>query len=293
MPELWLWLGQLGLVLSIAPLISGIITKIKNWLRFRRGPSIWQPYYNLSKLLAKDEIHSDQISWIYQLAPWILFSSTLTAAAILPLFAGLNRFSLLGDWLALLFLFALGRFFLALAALDCGSAFGGLGGGRELFVASLAEPVACLAVFALALKSGSSGFSAMADGQFGNVTVVVACLSLFLLTLAETSRLPVDNQETHLELTMIHEAMVLEYSGRPLALIEMSAHLRQFIWFFLLGWLIVPAISWLPLAMFILASAVAVLEVTIAKLRLFRLVDYFIFALAIGFVAVICASVGI
>lgn len=241
-----------------APLISGIITKIKNNLRFREGPGIFQPYFNLIKLFSKEEVVSEHSSWIFKAAPAVVFAAALSALFLLP-------FGFTGDLIAVLFLLSLGRFFLALAGLDPASAFGGMGSSREMFISSLTEPVAMLAVFAIYLDAS-------------NIMVIAA---LFLVALAETSRIPVDNQETHLELTMVHEAMVLEYSGRSLGLIEIAAHIKQLIFFLIIALLVFPGFNgFLSLAAKLLAlcALVAATEVSLAKMRLFRAVDFLSFA---------------
>jgi len=277
---------QLFAALALAPLVSGIIAKVKNNLRTRKGQSVLQPYFNLAKQWGKDEVVSATASWIFRVAPLAFFSSSLAGLLlVLPAFSGTNA---PGDCLALIFVLALGRFFMALAALDTGSFFGGMGSSREMFIAGLAEPTVCVAFFAVALQSGSTQFGQM--GQAFSLSRLGACLALFMVSLAETSRIPIDNQETHLELTMIHEAMVLEYSGRSLALIEYSSSVKQLVWFSLIAYLAFPSGSFAFLAAKIvgLAVLVAAIEVSVAKMRLFRAVDYFGFS----FVAALLAAAG-
>ncbi len=297
---------QLLVFLLAAPLLSGLITKIKNNLRMRRGQSILQPYYNLAKLFSKGEVISETTSWIFKITPFVVFSSTLTAAILIPIFI-LGSAHQLGDFLVLIFIFALGRFFLALSALDTGSSFGGMGSSREMFISSLVEPVICLVVFAMALQFGSTDILAFSAAHPVAISSVVAAVALFLVVIAETSRLPVDNQETHLELTMIHEAMTLEFSGRSLALIEMSAYLKQMIWFFLLAQIIFPItvfsfgslaqaaswILWYLARLLIVIIIVALVEVSVAKMRLFRVADFLGFAFVLGVIAVVCAILGV
>lgn len=285
---------QLLILLAVAPLISGVVAKVKNNLRLRRGPGIFQPYFNLVKLFRKDECFSEHSSWLMKLTPYVVLGATLAAAALLPLFGGVVQFA--GDFILLIFVLSLGRFFLALAGLDPASAFGGLGSSREMFFASFLEPIILLAVFAVALVAGGTGFLKIAAGGLG-VPAILAAGAMFLATLAETSRLPVDNQETHLELTMIHEAMVLEYSGRSLALLELASYLKQAIFFslvLLVAWpLLVSQVSWFLLSLLALAVIVAFTEVSLAKMRLFRVVDFLFFAGILALLAVISAALGV
>lgn len=287
---------QLILLLAIAPLVSGVIAKVKNNLRFRRGPGIFQPYFNLVKLFRKEERFSEHSSWLMKLTPYVVLGTTLTAAALLPLFGGGGLAQYAGDIILLIFILSLGRFFLALAGLDPASTFGGLGSSREMFFASFLEPIILLAVFAVAF--GAAGTSLVKLGAGGlSVPAILAASALFLATLAETSRLPVDNQETHLELTMIHEAMVLEYSGRSLALLELASYLKQALFFslvLLVGWpLLVSQVGWYLLSLLALALIVAFTEVSLAKMRLFRVVDFLFFAGILALLAVISAALGV
>ncbi|MDO8661843.1 MAG: NADH-quinone oxidoreductase subunit H [Candidatus Omnitrophota bacterium] len=298
---------QLAFFIAAAPLLNGLITKIKNNLRLRKGQSIFQPYYNLAKLFAKGEVVSETASWIFKVAPWVVFSATLSAALLIPVFIFASPAHRLGDFLALIFIFALARFFLALAALDTGSSFGGMGSSREMFISGLAEPALCLVIFSLSLQFGSTDISAFSGMHRVSVSSVVAALALFLVTLAETSRIPVDNQETHLELTMAHEAMVLEYSGPSLALLEWSAHIKQMIFFFLIAQIVFPislpflgslvqtsvwVICYLARIM-VIAVIVALVEVSVAKMRLFRVADFLGFAFVLGVIASVCAILGV
>ena len=294
---------QLILFIAAAPLLSGIIFKIKNNIRMRKGQGILQPYYNLGKLFSKGEVVSETASWIFRAAPFVVFASMLVTATLIPVFILSSPANYAGDFLALIFVFALGRFFLALAALDTGSSFGGMGASREMFISSLAEPAFCLAVFALALQFGSTDISAFCGMHSVSVSSIVAALTLFLVALAETSRIPVDNQETHLELTMVHEAMVLEYSGRSLAFIEMAAYIKQMILFFLIAQIVFPIglpaggiffwVLWYLGRIFIIAIAVALVEVSVAKMRLFRVADFLGLAFVLGVIAAVCAILGV
>ncbi len=296
-------LTQLTLFIAISPFLSGLITKIKNNIRMRKGQSVFQPYYNLAKLFFKKEVFSETSSWIFKLAPFAVISSSLAGALLIPLCVIPDPACHIGDFLALIFIFALGRFFLALAALDTGSVFGGMGSSREMFISSLVEPALCLAVFSISLEFGSSSISAFSGMHPISVSSIVSAVALFFIVIAETSRIPVDNQETHLELTMVHEAMVLEYSGRSLALIEMASYVKQMIWFFLIAQLVFPIAApgtqpalwllWYLCRILIIAIIMALVEVSTAKMRLFRATDFLGFAFVLSVVATLCAILGV
>ena len=284
---------QALLLLALAPLITGCIRNWKAKLQNRRGPRVWQPYFDLVKFLRKDMVISEHASWIFRAMPFVLFVSTLLAGLMVPLVSAQAPLSLLGGALALVGLLALGRFFLALGGLDPGSAFGGMGSSREMTIAAVAEPALMLAIFTVAITAGSTNLSQMLVAAQGpswkllNPAHVLAFAALFIVLLAETGRIPVDNPATHLELTMIHEAMLLEYSGRYLALIEWSASLKQLVLmallvnvFFPIGIATEPtagaiAVSmlWFGAKLLALAAAIVVVETTNAKLRLFRVPD--------------------
>jgi formate hydrogenlyase subunit 4 len=274
-----------------APLINGFIQKAKNFFRMRQGPGVLQPYYNMMKLLSKDEVISKTTSWIFAAAPAIVFAANVSALVLVlvvqPGHSGVNCVTLL---IAALFILGLGRFFLALAGLDAGSSFGGMGSSREMFISTFAEPAAFVAIFMLGMGSG----------DHFRVSGLMAGASLFMVAIAETSRIPVDNQETHLELTMVHEAMVLEYSGSSLALIELASHVKQLLFFVILSWYLFPspaAARWgwaaFPVEIAIIALAVAFIEVSVAKMRLFRVVDFLSFSFFIALAASIAATLGL
>lgn len=307
MMKITLILIQLIFFILVAPFLSGLITKIKNALRMRKGQSIFQPYYNLIKLFSKGEVVSLTVSWIFRVTPFVVISSTLVAALLIPVFIVSSAAYYMGDFLALIFIFALGRFFLALAALDSGSSFGGMGSSREMFISSLVEPALCFTVFSLFLQFGSTNIVVFSGMHALSVSSIIAAVALFLVAIAETSRIPVDNQETHLELTMVHEAMVLEYSGRSLALIELASHIKQMIWFFLIAQIIFPIttpslisltgvfywVLWYFTRIFIIAIIVSLIEVSVAKMRLFRVADFLGFVSVLGIIAIICAILGV
>lgn len=296
-------LNQWFFFLAAAPLLSGLITKMKNSVRMRQGPGVFQPYFNLAKLFFKGEVVPQASSWIFKATPFIVMASVLAGVLLIPVVSGRTALPAAGDFLALLFILAVGRFFLALAALDTGSSFGGMGSSREMFVSSFVEPIACLVIFTLSLLYGSTNLALLNGARALSAGSLIAALALFLIVIAETSRMPVDNQETHLELTMIHEAMILEYSGRSLALLEMASYVRQMIWFLLIAqivfpmsapssagpWVIVAWCAWFAGRLVLVAAAVALVEMAFAKMRLFRAVDYLGFAFALAVLAVVSA----
>lgn len=297
MTKMPLLCAQVFSLAALAPWVSGFIRKIKNNLRMRKGQSVLQPYYNFAKLISKGQVISRQASWIFNFTPIIVLASSICACFLLPIFQSRLSLSAAGDMLAIFFLFALGRFFLALSALDTGSSFGGMGSSREMFISCLAEPAAFTAVFVLGMNSGS--LAIMGGASFIRASTILAGCALFMVALAETSRIPVDNQETHLELTMVHEAMALEYSGRSLALIELSGHIRQILFFALISQCLFPVLmdaQWqgveLLIKIVIIAMAVAVIEVSLAKMRLFRVVDYLGFAFFVALLAAVASVIG-
>ena len=282
---------QVILLIVLSPLISGIIRKIKNNIRMRKGAGIFQPYYNLAKLFGKEEVVSENTSWIFKAAPLVVLASSVCALSLVPVFAPSLSLNLMGDFLAIIFILALGRFFIALAGLDAGSAFGGMGSSREMFISAFVEPVALLSIFAVSLNAGSTDPAAISGIFSLRLSSIIAAFSLFIVTIAETSRIPVDNQETHLELTMIHEAMVLEYSGKSLAIIELASHIKQAVFFSLIAAVVIP---WgdFSLKMAVIIAAVGLLEVSIAKMRLFRVVDFLSFAFVLSVMAVVVSAAG-
>jgi formate hydrogenlyase subunit 4 len=288
---------QLIAIVGLAPFFSGLITKIKNDLRLRRGPGLFQPYFNLAKYFRKDEAVSEHASWLFRAAPYIVFAATATAAVLAPAFFPVTASQYLGDFIALIFLLSLGRFFLSLAGLDPASAFGGMGSSREMFIASFVEPVVLLSILGVSLAAGTTNLSVVCSAHAMTISASLAVVALFLITLAETARIPVDNQETHLELTMIHEAMVLEYSGRSLALLELSAYVKQLIFFSIIAGLVSTDLSVSPLyflaKLIVIAVVVALVELSVAKMRLFRVVDFLAFAGILSVLSIIAVVLGV
>src|SRR5438034_10143566 len=270
-----------------APLLVGIVGKTKARLQGRRGAGVWQPYRNLRKLLVKEVVISGTTSWIFRLTPYVVIGTMLLAALMVPVLTTSGALPFLGNIIMLMSVFLLGTFFLALAALDAGSSFGGMGSSREMAIAALAEPTVMIAIFAIALRAGSTDLNEMVRRSVSDPLLLLnpghllAFLSFVIVALAETGRLPVDNPSTHLELTMIHEAMILEYSGRYLALIEWAASLKFMIFLSLLANLFLPwgvatditpvalavAVIALLLKLGLLGLLIAVIETRVAKLR--------------------------
>ncbi|MBX5471735.1 MAG: NADH-quinone oxidoreductase subunit H, partial [Acetobacteraceae bacterium] len=219
---------EMSLVLVLAPGLVGLVRKAKARLTRRRGASLLQPYRDLLRLLRKEVVLAENASWLFRVAPYLIFATTWVAAALVPTFATGLLFSWSADLIAVIALLASARFFLALAGMDVGTSFGGIGSSREVMIASLAEPAMLTTVFTLALVAGSTQLSTivafMNSPAVGlSVSLGLALFALIIVAIAENARIPVDNPATHLELTMVHEAMVLEYSGRHLALIELAS----------------------------------------------------------------------
>jgi formate hydrogenlyase subunit 4 len=297
--------AQTALALALAPALVGLVRWMKARLQNRRGAPLWQPYLELRKLFAKEAVVSSNASWLFRASPFVVFASTVAVTFLVPVLAVPLPFDRVGDLLVVVYLLLLGTFFLALAGLDPGSAFGGMGSSREMTVAAVSEPTVALAIFALALSAGSTNLGQIVVRTLADPAAAVspgyllAFGALFIVTLAENGRLPVDNPATHLELTMIHEAMVLEYSGRYLALLEWAAWLKLVVFFSLLANLFVPwgvatvltptalalALGSLIGKLLILATVLAVFETRVAKLRLFRVPEL----LAVSFVLALLA----
>ena len=297
--------GQMLLVLLLAPLLTGFVRKAKARLLRRRGPPLIQPYRDLVRLLRKEAVLAENASWLFRVTPYIMFAATWVAAALVPTFATGLIFSWSADLIAIIAFLASARFFLALAGLDVGTSFGGIGSSREVMIASLAEPAMIMIVFTLALVAGSTQLSTvaafMASSAVGlRVSLGLALIALVMVAIAENARIPVDNPATHLELTMVHEAMVLEYSGRHLALIELAASLKLLLYISLIAcvfapWGLAPAGAGFAAyatgtATYLVKLAVggfllALFETSIAKMRVFRVPEFLGAALMLGLLA--------
>ncbi len=281
---------QLLLVALAAPLLTGMIRTVKARLQGRRGPRLTQPYSDIRKLLCKESVVSTNTSWIFRATPYVVMATMLVSAFLVPVLSTQTPLGFTGNIILLMYVFLLGTFFLALAALDAGSSFGGMGSSREMAIAALAEPAVMVAIFAIALRAGTTGLDDIISRTISDPLVILnpghllAFLAFLVVAIAETGRLPVDNPSTHLELTMIHEAMILEYSGRHLALIEWAASMKLFLFMTLLANLFFPwgiavttspgplvmALIFLVAKIALLGLTIAFLETAVAKLRLFR-----------------------
>ena len=293
-PAGWgLALVQTLLFLLGAPLLAGWVKRVKSRLQNRRGPSLLQPYQDLGKLFAKEALMAHSASPLFRAAPYIVFGSTLVAVSIIPLLAVSLPTAAVADVIVLVGFLALARFFLALAGMDVGTAFGGMGASREMLVSALAEPAMLMAVFTLAMSAQSTNLSSVVQfnldaGLALRPSFMFALMGLVLVAIAETGRIPVDNPATHLELTMIHEAMILEYSGRHLALMEWAAQLKLMLYGVLISVVFLPwgiatrmtpsalalAFGVLILKLMVLGLVLAVTETGLAKMRLFRAPQY-------------------
>ncbi len=297
--------AQMLLVLLVAPLFVGFVRKMKARLLRRQGPPLIQPYLDLVRLTRKEVVLAENASWLFRVTPYLIFAATWVAASLVPTFRTDLTFSWSADFIAIIALLGSARFFLALAGLDVGTSFGGIGSSREVMIASLAEPAMIMIVFTLALIAGSTQLSTMAAFMASpavglRVSLGMGVVALIMVAIAENGRIPIDNPATHLELTMVHEAMVLEYSGRHLALIELASALKLVLYVSLIACLFAPwgiesaaaAVPTMALgaAAYIGKLAVggfllALFETSIAKMRVFRVPEYLGAALMLGLLA--------
>jgi len=298
-------LGQLVLVLLLAPLLTGFVRKVKSRLLRREGPQTIQPYRDLLKLLRKEVVLAENASWLFRVAPYLIFATTWVAAALVPTFATGLVFSPAVDLIAIIALLGSARFMLALAGLDVGTSFGGIGSSREMMISSLAEPAMLMIAFTLSLLAGSTQLSSVATYMQSTavglrVSLALSLVGLIMVAIAENARIPIDNPATHLELTMVHEAMILEYSGRHLAVIEAAASLKLLLYLSLILCLFAPwgvaiagegfASYALALLIYVVKLAIggfllAVFETAVAKMRVFRVSDFLGVSLMLGLLA--------
>jgi formate hydrogenlyase subunit 4 len=297
---------HLALLLAAAPVLVGFIRWLKARLLGRIGPPMLQPWRDLLRLLRKQPVLAFNASFLFRAAPALGFAATLTAAALVPSFALGMTTAPVADLLVIAGLLALARCILALAGLDVGTAFGGIGASREMMFSVFAEPGLILVILTLALLAGTTNLDAVAallrEGTFGlRVSLGLTLVSTLVIAIAENGRIPVDNPATHLELTMVHEAMVLEYSGRDLALIEMTAALKLLLWLTLIATIFFPfgmapaggllawplgLLGWV-LKMAVMATGLACFETGIAKMRVFRVPEFLGAALLLGMLAAV------
>ncbi|WP_413867579.1 respiratory chain complex I subunit 1 family protein [Albidovulum sp.] len=293
---------QMLIVAGLAPGLVGLVRKVKARLTRRRGASVLQPYRDILRLMRKDVVLAENASWLFRVSPYMIFAATWVAAALVPTFATGLRFSWTADLIAIVALLGSARFFLALAGMDVGTSFGGIGASREMMIGALAEPAMLLTVFTVALIAGSTQLSNVVDYMASpavgiRVSLGMALVALVIVAIAENARIPVDNPATHLELTMVHEAMVLEYSGRHLAMIELAAAIKLMLYVALIGCIFIPwtiaqpgaglAAHLAGFAAFLAkitlgGTALGLFETAIAKMRVFRVPDFLGAALMLG-----------
>jgi formate hydrogenlyase subunit 4 len=310
-PVAWLLAAlQTALFVLLAPVFTALVKRVKCRLQNRRGPSLLQPWRDLRRLFAKDVLLAHTASPLFRMAPYVVCGTAIMAASIVPLVALDLPTAVMADAIVLVALLALGRFFLALAGLDVGTAFGGMGSSREMTVAALAEPAMLMVVFTVAMIAASTNLTTVIGHTLTQAnelrpSLLFALLALILVGIAETGRVPVDNPATHLELTMIHEAMILEYTGRHLALMELAAQVKLLLYavlvanlFFPWGiaveatpaaWLIAAALLAVKLA--VLGTGLAIAETAVAKMRLFKVPTFLAVAFTIALVGMLSAVI--
>jgi formate hydrogenlyase subunit 4 len=302
---------QALLLVLAAPLVRGVVSQAKARIQNRRGASVWRPYADLLKLFRKEDLVPPTASVVFRLAPRIVFAATLVAACFVPVFHVSSLLGTGGDFILLVYVLALGRFFLVLGAMDGGSAFGGMGGSREALVSTLAESPLILGLTALAILAHTStvagivSWTVMQDFFHVSAVHALAFAALVLVGIAETGRIPVDNPTTHLELTMIHEAMILEHSGPSLAFIEWASTIKLNVVMALILGLFVPwgiagslslkaigvGVLLYLLKLLFLALALALAESNVAKLRMYLVPDFLGVACALSILAVVFTAV--
>lgn len=298
---------QLVLVIGLAPLLTGIIKKTKAFLQTRQGPGLFQLYLDLYKLMQKESVISSHASWIFRVTPYLYFGAMALVAGMTPIVSTGGALAFTGDILLVIYLFALARFFLTLAGLDAGSAFGGMASSREMAISAVAEPAMMLPLFTMAIAAKTTNLNGIVANvvQTGPAVLTSAFLmsfvALFVAAIAETGRIPVDNPDTHLELTMIHEGMLLEYSGKSLALLTLGASIKQmlifaflanifFPWGITLGFDVVSiGLGTLVFAIkvILLGVIMAVIETSFAKMRLFKVPDLLMGSFLLGLLGLI------
>ncbi|WP_368294511.1 respiratory chain complex I subunit 1 family protein [Dehalobacter sp. TBBPA1] len=299
---------QLIVTLLAAPLVSGLIKKVKALTQKRKGAPVLQMYFDLYKLLQKTSVVSEVSSWIYKVAPYIVFATALTAALLVPVSTKIVPVLIPGDFIMLVSILALGRFFMMAAALDTGSTFGGMGSSREAMISSLIEPSILVTLFTVGLLSGSTSLPRIMQTvqvtgfPLAHPVYMMVGLALLIVIIAETSRIPVDDPSTHLELTMVHEAMILEYSGRHLALLEYGAAVKQLVFITLFVNLFIPHDQLIPFMGFgavilslllyllkvaLMALVIALIEVNTVKFKLFSIPNLAALSFILAFLGIL------
>jgi len=298
---------HLLLMLAAAPALTGLVRKAKALLLGRRGPPVLQPYRDLWRLLRKEAIVAESASVLFRVAPYLTFTAVWVAISLVPAFSTDLLLGPTADLIALAALLGGARFFMALAGLDVGTSFGGIGSSRELMFASLAEPAMLMVIFTVSLLVGTTALAHIAETLLATsvglrVSLGLGLVAMVMVAIAENARVPVDNPATHLELTMVHEAMILEYSGRHLALMEGAAMLKLLLYLSLIACIFAPwglavpgadahalgigILAWLA-KMIVGGLLLALFETSIAKMRVFRVSEFLGAALLLGLLAVI------
>ncbi len=306
MSSLVVQMAQALLLVLLAPVAVGFVASCKARLQNRRGAGLLQPWRNLRKLFAKQVVMPEHASWIFRFAPYVVFTATVMAASCVPALLVDTPLSLTADVIALVALLALARFFLALAGMDIGTAFGGMGASREMTFSALAEPAMLMSVFVLSLGAHSTNLTTMISHTLNTPIILqpslaFALVAMLMIAVVENGRIPIDNPTTHLELTMIHEVMILEYSGRHLALMEWASMIKLTLFATLiidlfLPWgitpqaenlsVIVALLLWIG-KLFALLLALAIIETGLAKLRMFEVPEFLSAAFVLAFLGLL------
>ncbi len=298
---------QIVLMLVFAPLVQGVIKTSKARWQMRRGPGVLQPYRDIAKLMSRESVQSDRASWVFTIAPIVYAAALISAAVLIPTISERSAVNGIADAILFVALLALGRFALALAGLDTASNFGGMGSSREVTFSALIEPAIMLVIFAIALPIGTTNLTSMTGADITAVAKILAFGALLIATITETGRVPIDNPDTHLELTMVHEGMILEYSGRSLGILHWATQVKQLAFLALLAALFVPwgmaapgdhSVSALGIGLgafaikvIVLGLLLGVIETSVAKLRIFKAPDLIGFASVLGVLAVLASYV--
>lgn len=291
-------------IILLAPLLAGVIAKTKARLQGRIGPRVLQPYYDAIKYIRKDAVFSTYHSWLTRITPYITLAATIVSGLVLPIIG--NGFGIFSDVLLFIYLFAIARIFTALAALDTASSFGGMGASREMALNTVIEPAFVLALLAIIIQTKTTNFLSMlnelsASPFYVSLPYFLVFVAMLLVVLGETGRIPMDNVDTHLELTMIHEGMVLEYSGRYLGLMQLSSIIKQFIFIALFVILFIPfgqpdvvgfgsamfAIFLITLKIFLVGIFISIIEMMYAKVRLYQVPKLFTTSMTLSSLAII------
>lgn len=303
--DILLTLLEVLFILLLSPLLTGVIRKVKAWMQCRQGPSVLQPYRDLWKLLRKSTVASNEASWLFLIIPYVCLGAMVCLAVMVPVFVT-GPSGGVGDMVAVIYVLGLFRFMMVLGGLEGGSSFGGMGSSREMMISAIVEPTLLLSIFSVAAISGTTDLSAISE-HFADLglnglspTLFLASAAIFISLMAENSRVPFDNPATHLELTMVHEGMLLEYSGRELAMMEMASYVRLTMFMVILSNVFFPwgislgtgasellvGVSSIALKLLLLSVSVAVVESIMAKMRLFRLPNLLTISFTLSLLAV-------